>query len=255
MTARRPIAFTLIELLVVIAILALLLTILAPAFHRAREAARRTVCTGNLGNIVRAAQQYTRENRQWIAPSIGWAGPPDPEDWGPNPPVPDPDTSLDWVRMDGFLQYLNLTYEGITASWDTDPADVPRVAALTCPSPTTTTAAAEYQVEKDTPLLVNLGGRLYYCHYNVSTYMGGKHYNGRLSGQAYYCYRKITELGRPHSTTLCTEGFRWWTYFHHPFRLDARHDGNINLGYTDGHVRLYYGLPVASDTEVWGYPY
>lgn len=57
----RP-AFTLIELLVVIAIIAILMAILMPTLHRAREQGRRAVCLSNLKQLGLAWVVYADDN-------------------------------------------------------------------------------------------------------------------------------------------------------------------------------------------------
>ncbi|MBM3457830.1 MAG: prepilin-type N-terminal cleavage/methylation domain-containing protein [Armatimonadetes bacterium] len=58
---HRRRGFTLIELLVVIAIIAILAAILFPVFARAREAARKSTCISNLGQLGKGLMMYVQD--------------------------------------------------------------------------------------------------------------------------------------------------------------------------------------------------
>jgi prepilin-type N-terminal cleavage/methylation domain-containing protein/prepilin-type processing-associated H-X9-DG protein len=59
---NRRKGFTLIELLVVIAIIAVLMAVLLPSLHRAREQGKRAACLNNLRQLVLGWMQYADNN-------------------------------------------------------------------------------------------------------------------------------------------------------------------------------------------------
>jgi len=72
----KPKAFTLIELLVVIAVIALLLALLIPVLHSAKERAYRTVCLSNLRQLTLAWTAYAGEHdsRMVLGSAFGGSG-------------------------------------------------------------------------------------------------------------------------------------------------------------------------------------
>lgn len=69
-TPRSGHGFTLVELLVVIGIIAVLISILFPAFGLVRESARSTKCRSNLRNLGLAFRSYANNNEDklpWVA--------------------------------------------------------------------------------------------------------------------------------------------------------------------------------------------
>ncbi|MHC4736308.1 MAG: type II secretion system protein, partial [Planctomycetota bacterium] len=92
--------FTLIELLVVIAIIALLLALLMPALDRARELARRSVCTANLRDLVIAWTIYANDNDGKLVngqPSAAANGMPQPNP-ADDRPTPPNRVEIPWAR-------------------------------------------------------------------------------------------------------------------------------------------------------------
>jgi prepilin-type N-terminal cleavage/methylation domain-containing protein/prepilin-type processing-associated H-X9-DG protein len=70
-----PHGFTLIELLVVIAVIAILAALLFPVFARAREQARRAMCTSNLKQLVSAFRMYADDFDGHTPISTIWSEP------------------------------------------------------------------------------------------------------------------------------------------------------------------------------------
>ncbi|MFN0135103.1 MAG: prepilin-type N-terminal cleavage/methylation domain-containing protein [Phycisphaerae bacterium] len=63
---RNSRAFTLIELLVVVAIIALLISILLPSLSRARELAKRSVCSANVRSLITSSITYAADNKDIV---------------------------------------------------------------------------------------------------------------------------------------------------------------------------------------------
>ena len=62
----RKTGFTLVELLVVISIIALLLAIIIPSMNKARDTAKRVVCSNQLKEIARAISMYADSYNGWM---------------------------------------------------------------------------------------------------------------------------------------------------------------------------------------------
>jgi prepilin-type N-terminal cleavage/methylation domain-containing protein/prepilin-type processing-associated H-X9-DG protein len=105
--------FTLIELLIVIAIIAILASMLLPALKRARENAKRMLCSGRMKQIYSGVQMYTQDYDNWL-PAGGDSG--------------------EW-RLE-IYPYLSSKYDlnSFSATWEKLGAVIPNTKVLQCPS-------------------------------------------------------------------------------------------------------------------------
>ena len=71
---KKEKGFTLIELLVVIAIIALLMTIILPSLGKAKEAARRVICSSNLKQLATASLTYAHDHDNKVLPAVNSNG-------------------------------------------------------------------------------------------------------------------------------------------------------------------------------------
>src|SRR5947209_4101077 len=79
---RNRYGFTLIELLVVIGIIALLISILMPALHAARERANQIKCQSNLRTLMLAFTYFANDHRQHLpGTNASMDGNHDHDDW------------------------------------------------------------------------------------------------------------------------------------------------------------------------------
>jgi len=68
MKEKNKKGFTLIELLVVIAVIALLLSIIIPTINKAKDYAKRTICSSNARQTGIALKVYAQSNDDWLIP-------------------------------------------------------------------------------------------------------------------------------------------------------------------------------------------
>ncbi len=106
--AGRRLGFTLVELLVVIAIIGMLVALLVPAVQMAREAARKTTCLNNQGQLGKAVLNFATTKDKFPA---SFSVQP-----GTNIPPNNPAISVGWVPP--MLPYIeqNPLYQTVPAN-------------------------------------------------------------------------------------------------------------------------------------------
>jgi len=207
--------FTLIELLVVIAIIAILASMLLPAFQEAKSHARKISCVGNLRQVGLMLFSYVNDNNSNLPPTYGLV-----------------DGSY-WYWPD-YLVGSGLLKPAATANYSYVPTDNP----LFCPSGNVT-----FNGKKE----------CYHGNYGISQYVTSSYVRTsavrELSrkllifdcGNSYLNYGYITA---PNTNVWYMPGavanlsLQWnaSTYVNQADAWRGRHGGMVNVSWLDGHA-------------------
>jgi prepilin-type N-terminal cleavage/methylation domain-containing protein/prepilin-type processing-associated H-X9-DG protein len=227
-------AFTLVELLVVITIAGILLSLLFPAFNKAREAASKAACVSNLRQLGGLLTTYVADKGQY--PEIIVAPPP--------PPAP-------YISTFNWYELL------ILQSSPTPPKNARQFPwkLLTCRS------------EKFSASYLS-AGYSYYCFYPVFVSYG---YNRDIATSGFSSY--ISGAGTTTSpsliggnTVLLADNYgdpsiaaahnTWWQWALNPLTpsigTSGVHSGGMNVLYSDGHVAWRNTPLTKTDLHPWG---
>lgn len=251
--------FTLIELLVVIAIISLLLSVLLPSLNKARDSAKRTVCSSNNKQLVTAVIVYTQ-----TVGLLGYVAPLD----GQYPFLTDgsPGTTLWWHQL--------LADQGLLKGLNAGPREGEPVGVCSCPAVARYEGAAVYGYD----VWNTWKGIAYSYNYNlsVSTKDQGRG-SGAGGGLTKVRPRNLSTVTQPGSMLLVCddvpmgsptingkmlskkedalrtlEAGGWAKYF------VTRHAGYGVVGYVDGHVGVRQSVPIKEDDSgfksFWGDP-
>jgi len=161
--SRSWYGFTLIELLVVISITTMLIALLLPALHKARESAFVVSCKSNLRQVGIAVNAYLSENEDFPLGTRGsqeW-GPKGyfHNNWGPTANVERARQFSDWARNFGIAPNA-VSFQGF------DPKDH---GLLVCPGKTLNEATRVWDVSYlHGNVIANRDATIYYGMYNTN---------------------------------------------------------------------------------------
>lgn len=224
-------AFTLIELLVVISIIAILAAILFPVFAQAREKSRQISCASNMKQLELAVLEYVQDNNVELpGANVGQQAAGidivDEHDFRLLKHVPNKQVSPGWI------EYSQI--QGESGNYIFHPED-----GVIYPY---TKALELYRCPDDT----NATGQLY--GYGNSYSLNGCLVAGQKPGEAYLPGKDFATINDPSVIVLFGEVNQQdyhngldYGLFTLPAgdHLSARHQGFLNVGLLDGHVKFY----------------
>lgn len=236
----RSRAFTLVELLVVIAIIAVLSSILFPAFAQAKEAARKTSCLSNMRQIVSGQLMYMTDDDGAVQDLINGG----------------------CMGLGGVAGYPSTWME------DLMPYEKSKNVFL-CPSGTTTAAQLSLNFSGQTPIVpaVSIGMNSYlglygnYFQYFIQDQCEGPGTPGGSPSDPPATPRTENNFRYPANTAMFADGFdgdstqaAYWIDPGFPVGSDGglsnRHTKHTNLALADGHVKSFFTDSIQSQSAI-----